>query len=697
MALALLPTATPQAESTPGELLITDATPDDVTIVYTGIGRTLPITEGLDLLKLRVFGEETDGFTIELTAKNLKGTQLPAGPAYSATAYYVEFQLEGTQVSYYIQTWLPVMDPLGTPPKGIQRIGANFCLTIPGVRCVQQRVISEVDWDESLLRFWIPKASLLGRDPVGGRSPIDTISVARGARLSGFFAQSFNQVFLSEDRIPNSGRQGPFILQQPAVNERIEARVTGGNVTNSIGRWYQATILDVPRLLVAPGEASLVPIVIQNHNGGKRIVKLTAEILDATDKEAWGLRVLSNLSIPGGQQRVVNLLINASGKLEHRSEALVRIRASAPGYPDEVGAARVRLIAGVTPDAKHQELRFHARNPASTCLAGCGSPSVWMNTLENDPRANSNDAAPYTANEGGATETYLHNHVRLDTPLGTALVFDVSKKIQVKLGMRSTLPAPGTVRAVLRAEEIVLASASASYTGGSMTLDLPLAPYIERIDPGTDLEFEFGVAFTGQGHPRELHQWIPKETRVTLPLIVDPRPRAVVDVPLGPALVTLALNGTDEQMGNPRESRAFRFSLLNEGVEEDVVRLGLNETTENWTAKLLPADRFRLRSGDSVVVTLLARVPRKAQEGERGVFVLNATSGNDPNARAQVIVSLVATEGVELPDDSENYTDDPDALDYVDRDPAKRSPGPGVLLAAMGLLAVTLLRRRRVD
>lgn len=700
VALAVLltlfpPSGAPQPSPTPGELVILDGTPDDVTIAYVGVGRTLPTTEGLDLTKLRVYGEEPDGFFIELYAKNLKGTQAPAGPAWAASGYYIEFQLEGTQISYTTRAVLPVIDPTVPAPKGIQRIGASFCLYGPGLDCVRQRVVGEVDWDASLLRFWYPKASLMGRDPVAGAPPMDAIVVSKGARLSGFVAASGNQApYASGDRLPNSGRQGPFPFLQAVANERLEVRVSGGNTTNSLGRQYNHEILDVPRLLITPGGPTLLPVVLDNHNGGRRVVKLSAEILDSTKKEAWGLRILNNLSVPGGQERIVNLIVNASPSLEHRDEALVRIRASTPGYPDELGAARVRLVAGVTPDHDRKDLFFHARSSASQCTLLCRGASNWMNTLATDPRANADDASPFGSTEGTFTETYHHNHVRLDTPLGTALVFDTTQRVQAKLAFRSSLPIPGTVKALLRAEEIVLATASTQYTGGTLSLELPLAPSAARVRAGTPLEFEFGIVFPGNNQPGPPHEWIPKETRLTLPLLEDETPRSVTQIPAGPALVTLAVNGSQEQMGNPGKSRAFRLSLLNEGVETDTIQLGLNITSQNWTGTLVPSDRFRLRSGESVVVTLLAHVPKKAPEGERGIFIVNTTSGNDPSARSQVVVSLISTEFDELPDDADNYTDDPDALALAEKPAPKRSPDLGVVVAAAAVLAVAWRRRR---
>lgn len=695
--MALAPNALPQPTSPPGELVILDGTPDDVGVIFVGVGRTLPTTEGLDLTKLRVYGEEPDGFFIELYAKNLKGTQAPAGPAWTASGYYIEFQLEGTQISYATRAALPVLDPTIPAPKGTHRIGATLCLNGPGLSCIQQRVVAEVDWDASLLRFWYPKASLMGRDPVAGAPPMDMIGVSKGSRLTGFVAAAENQApYLSQDRLPNAGRQGPFPFLQAVANERIELRVTGGNTTNSLGRQYNHQILDVPRLLITPGGPTLLPVVLENHNGGRRIIKLSAEILDATTKGAWGLRILNNLSIPGGQQRVVNLVVNASPSLEHRDEALIRIRASSPGYPDELGAARVRLVAGVTPDHAHEDLYFHGRSSASSCTLLCRGASNWMNTLPIDPRANADDASPFGSTEGTSTETYHHNHARLDTPLGTPLLFDTTQRAQAKLAFRSILPIPGTVKAILRAEETILATASAPYTGGTVTLELPLASNLERVDAGSDLEFEFGIVFPGSNQPSPPHEWIPKDTRLTLPLLEDTTPRSLTHVPAGPALVTLALNGTGEQMGNPGKSRAFRFTLLNEGVESDLIQLGLNVTTQNWTGKLVPSDRFRLRSGESVVVALLARVPSKAPEGERGVYIVNTTSGNDPSARSQVVVSLIATEFDELPDDAENYTDDPDSVALAERPAPKRSPGLGVGVAAVAALAVAGLRRRAI-
>src|SRR5687767_12551958 len=84
----------------------------DVGVFGSPAATSAPVTEPVDILYLKIFGEDIEGMTFEMGLANLKAP--PSGTEWSTSGTYtVQFKLEGSQVEYELE-WFVQRDRKST-------------------------------------------------------------------------------------------------------------------------------------------------------------------------------------------------------------------------------------------------------------------------------------------------------------------------------------------------------------------------------------------------------------------------------------------------------------------------------------------------------------------------------------------------------------------------------------------------------
>lgn len=707
----------PPGAAEPGqELKVTDPRGD------TGLFGSpvfVPGNDGIDLVSLRVGGEDVDGLEIDVGLANAKA--LNSLPVDFQSAYVdATFRLEGTSATYTLIWYLDQVIRPGSDPKGSEPVGSNFCIRFEARSCRYQRVVTSIDWDNSLLKAYVPKSSLMGKETVGRSfdpGPAQPILLGPGSQLNGFYVFSRGGIFFSyiSDRMPDGGVAGPYVMAHPASNDRIRIALhqgleaDGSSQPSPAPEFGLPSFADFPNVPVTPGSSTPIQIAMINQNAGKRILQLKAALMDDKASSKWDVRIVPSITVPGDQARVVNLIVNVTANVEHLESAVVRVEAKSAGFADEFGSLKLRLVSAVPPAPQRRDLFLHAANrfTGGFCFpqSACGGPRYWLNTLEKDPRGNL-DQGVYMRTSG----TNLVNGVdyaltfTLDAALQNDVVLATNQDAVAEIRFSSQVPLQsGTVRVQVIAGEALVGEGSGPWTG-SAPASVKFTPLADasRIPKGSLIQMRIvlsiplasgGVTTFGLVTP----QVVPQGSKLTLPVIPDPQPKERVVIPAGPAFITFSAEGDTEDFVNPGRIKVFEATVVNEGVQEDVVSITFTKDPETWYVDLKPGSSYRLKAGESATFGILVKPPGDAKEGERGQIVLNATSQADPNALASLLITAIVTEGVDIPDESENYTADEDTAQALEAESEGKSPGPAALgaLAAAGAAAWMGRRRRR--
>ena len=715
LASALPPMAAAQDPDPGQELSFTDAAGD---AGLFGVGPTgaVPPGDALDLLSFRLYGEDTEGLFVEIGVKDLKAIPNQIDTFGNAPVVFeTNFKVEGSNVQYFLTIFAPIPSA-GAPPTGTQPAPTNMCVT-SGNRggCANQRAIGSINWDTSKLNIYVPKASLLGKDAVAGvdRQPAGLAGLLPGTRLTNFVVNArANFPYFNTDRMPDAGTKGPYILAHPAANDRIRLRLT--NAVPTICPGGGGCVQDYPQVAVSPDSTALVQVSVENLNGNKRIIDLDAAPLEK-DAAKWEMRVLDKVTVPGSETRVVNLIVNVSRTAEHRESILARVTAKSLGFSDEIGSLRIRLVASIPPSPRAGDLFLHARSTQSSSVSICtggicgqGSTLPWMNTLEKDPRGTGDAGIPMRQSSFGglATEAEYLTVFRMDTPLNADLVLNPNDRVNGAVHFRTQYPMSGTVTIQLLSDTLTVGSGNAPYNANGPTT-VSFAPLADaaRVAAGTTLTARIILRagpttiigpLTTQLNP----QIVPQGSKITLPVIPDPTPKNIA-IPLGPAFLTLSPKNESEQFVNPDKIKVFQVTLVNEGVQEDLVTITPEIAVEgvqgdpDWYMDLRPGSKYRLKPGDSATFGVMVRAPEKAAEGDQARIMLNATSSVDPGALAQAFLTAIVTRGVEMEDEGENYTVDEDTIEHYEVEADGGSPAPTLIMVVTALSLAALGRRSR--
>jgi hypothetical protein len=449
-----------------------------------------------------------------------------------------------------------------------------------------------------------------------------------------------------------------------------------------------------------------VQVVIENQNAGKRLINVSAALVDPKDAAKWEVRIVRTITVPGSDSRIVNLVVNLSAGAEHRSSALVRVTARALGFADEIGVLKVRLIASVPPSHTKKDVFFHSSaqsGPTNFCFGFCGYKQ-WLNTLEKDPVSTAS-TVQMSQRSNGLQNVEFSTAFQLDTPIGTDMVLRTSDPITATLNFKSQVPVGGTAKLEMSAGDVFIGSGETPSTGNG-AVQFSFIPLLEaeRIKAGSVLVARItlasnqpGVAFVqigGAARP----EFVLDGSKITLPIIPDPSPKTKNAIPAGPAFLTLAVKGDAQEFVNPGKVKVFQVTVVNEGVQEDAVKIDTTKDPDRWYVVLNPGDTYRLKPGESATFGVLVKPPSGAKEGEQCHVLLNATSSADPTALAQASLTAIVTTGVDIQDESQNFTADEDTKAHANEVPAKKSPGLDTLgLLAAPLAALLMIRRRRDD
>ncbi|HLE48189.1 MAG TPA: hypothetical protein VI818_07830 [Candidatus Thermoplasmatota archaeon] len=675
-----------------------------------------PVTDSFDLLSLRIYGEDLEGFHIDVKVKSLKRSP---GYVWGNQRYSTDFRLEGGTTSYFLE-WAPLgysrFDGNDTPT-----MGTRFCVRNQGDNygCNRQRALGGADYAQNVLTAYIPKRSLMGLDPVqGGKEAAAPILLGPGSILGQFVVRAYSDSYFLEDRLPDSGATGPYIFQQAAANGRVGLALHKGNETKEenpfdyYANQYMTDAGDFPRVAAEPGNSTRVEVAVTNRNGGKRLLNLDASIEGADTKGRWEVRIAPSVQVPGNETRVVNLIVITNDKVQHRDTALVHVVAKSAGYPDEIGALTLRLVSSAPLSLSHPTFYLHGAQRAqqvweqgfcSTPLPFFGScqDQVWMNTLEVDPTGKA-DASGFRAyNEWNGQQNAYRYEFKSDTKLTRDLVLDPRQPIKANIKVRAPNVA-GSLEFGLQAGARSLGQVSVAVPAGSGSPQdvpvtfLPLSD-ASRVPVGTELRVRVALRFPVQGMatpPAIFGQG----SFITLPAIEDPQAPPAPPVALGDAFLSLSLKTDAEEFMNPGKSKAYRIVIVNEGNLTDDVRTLANITEGGCGAAIRPGDQFRLEAGDSVRLDVLVRVADDAKEGSQCKTEFTAISGVDPAFRARLILTTIATTGADFEDEAANYTADEDARGKLRGSRTDSStPAPGLLLVAAAALAVAILSRRRLQ
>lgn len=677
----------------------------------------------LDLKGLRIYDEDMEGVWVELTIKDLKR---PPNLFFGSTTHFtLRFKLDGSGYTYTV-IWSS-QEGGGfdnqTPSYRVQ-----FCVRTSGDvgyggGCYpRQRTFGGADYTKNRVWAYLPKLSMMGKDPVDGNGNTDLgIQLPQGAKLSGIYATSVHQNLQLEDRLPDTQEGGPYELQQPAANDRIRIKLTpkAENQTRDdcppICSPSPTANQDYARVSVEPGLTTLVKLDVVNLNGAKRIVNLSAQLGSKDDSKKWEVRIAPGVQIPGSEKRTVNLVVNATSAVTHRESTLVRIIGVSYLFKDEIGSLTLRLVASVPPSVEQTSLYFHAsKPPAGSTISGCSipffggggqcQPTRWLNTLETDPTADL-DA---TGDERGRDFYFGSSQIRytygLDAALSRDVVLDVKKPFMATINIKSSFALDGSLEVRVSAGGKGLGSIRSSINlpqgGGAANLNfLPLVDS-SRIKAGDKITVDVILSYdnvgAGAGSIASQPFLLPKGSRIVFPITTDPNVTAQGPVPAGEAFLGLTRhNKEDNEFANPARARVFEMTVVNEGGLEDVATITTFVTSGACEVEVRPGTSFKLEAGDSAKFGVLLRPAADAKEGSQCHVSINATSRIDPAITVTQRVYIIVTTNLDLPDDSKTYLPDKDSeAKAAAASPRAKSPTTG-LLAALAVLGVVAARRRR--
>jgi hypothetical protein len=696
-----------------------------------------PQSDPIDMTAFRIVEEDLTSLHFQI---DVVDSLPPTSNADLLDRYYfkVRFQVEGNELIYevYSEFYAPgALHAAETePPEAFGTV--DLCVRTPDTPdewyyCSWQAAYGNWNLTEDRLDFIVPKHSILGKNPatrygsviVSGADPLaglpkrlnegtklTNIVVTADREMSLFFGEPFLGL---RDTIPNGGQAGqPYALTRPTANVDI---VLG------LGGQGEGTGPSQGSVSIESGGGTVVPIKVTNRQDGKRLVNLTATVVDGPITA----KVAPAVEVPGDDARAVNLVVNATGSMGHGATGIVEIVGKSLGREDEVGLMRLLVRATVPPSPQNNVLRFHAYEYSDAdidiegftiCITGCSFQSGrWLNTLENDPNANM-DAEGYSAifpMIGPLSPYFWIDGYALDAPLPQDILFEDGKPVHVRLTYASRVPMQVDATVTLSAqvpsegecntnacyETVYLGSGQASQSVGSSatTFDISFVvdPEARRVKaPGSILSVQ--IQLSTPEWPQTWANWLdgftflPAQSSLTLPLIPVPPPQKTD----AQGLAVHAI-GSGEDYVNPGRARAFHVVVVNEGLEPRHVTVEAQPANDGWGARVEPANRYALDPGASVNLTVLVAAPEQAAEGERARVNVTARTTDAESGGATASLFAIATRGIDIPDESENYTVDDDAAAKAVRDEGGSSPGIGLVIPLAVLVGVGGWARRR--
>lgn len=697
-------------------------------------GVPVPIAQAIDILEVGIRDEDEVGLTIYVNVADIGAENVLSELNDQQLLFVFTAKLAGTDIDYRMR-WFLEAPRSGQAPTGTEEVDSEFCFRNSGQQqfgaCFEQRADAVVDWDASEVRAYVTKDALMGRDGVGVFQPDPSQQPTLSTQDSLVDVQASTQFFFPapmQDQAPDDGSE-TYQFTHDAANVRIGLSVDRGDEDQpklpdngrpggpgtEFGFLFQGGS-GPKELSVTPGLATLIPLRLDNHNAGKRIVALSTYLENEASAKDWGLKIAPAIQVPGDDARVVNLIVNASKALNHRDSVTAIVEGRSSGFEDELAAARLTLVASLTPGPDRKTLYFHAygqdaddaqATDAATCLLlPCAAATdQWMNTLESDDQANLDDGVEMPLGRVDSNQLDWRLNFGLDTPLAHDLVVDTEKEGELVLAFDALVPFPARVEAevVTTRSMVALARAGADASIGSDDVTLTFRPLqsAERIEAQADEGFEVRILITAPVPSEALVQpvtkvlFTPSQSSLTLPFVPDPE-ATTNRILSGPAFVSINPLSGVEAFLNPGKVKLFNATIQNEGLDEDIGVLKVWTSQPSWDVRLLPGGEYRLSSGDAARVTIWVEAPADAKESDAIVILVNATSQNDPASLSQMRLEATVTTGLDIPDERDWYQEDEENSGKVIDQADAKSPGLGLVLGAgAAAFAVAWMRRRR--
>jgi MYXO-CTERM domain-containing protein len=703
-----------------------------------------------------VLGDDDLGMDVELAFLNLDPADRTADST-SAMVVHVTFKVQGASALYGIEYRFfgrNFYGPLSTPPVGLVPIAPTFCIFTSGEAgsffwqngCTRQDAEGVIDFANNKMIFRIPKASLLHRAPEPRESdpkpPPGALPslLTKGTLVHSWSAetQGSNELglwsalaFQFHDQVPDgTPATTGYAMAQYAANSQIrilppERPQGDGQAQVPQQNQLYSSAPRVGDVAILPGEPQAIAIRVQNTMEGKRLINLTASIIEPAGGQGWTARIAPGVEVPGRSTRAASLIVAADASLGHRSSAVIEIRGFSLGHEEERAALRLEVQVTVPPSPTHKTLRFHgAANQGSF---SCGTVPVpffcyqwyttWMNTLEDDPADTRPDDRMASAGNWGFPPSngefnYWSRLFLLDTKAPKPLQFEAGKPVTGTLEFQSRLSYPAELR-------VSLALAGGDYcspnycsvtdTLGSSRQDVTVStsrtpldfsfvvdPSKARVTPeqGT-LAVRIELVGTQPVPPTysglEFFEFLTSGSMVNLPLIPPPGNDQTAT-----SLIGLYPVGDSETLLNPGRTRVLNALVVNEGLEKDRIAVNLTADLGGWLTQVEPAQLYDLAPGQSVNLTLLVKAPDSASNGQIVNLTLNAASQTRKDARNSMHLQAMAIIGHDIPDEAGKYRISEDDRAKAVSEPGAKSPGLGfAAMVAVMLVGLLGLRRRR--
>lgn len=695
----------------------------DVRFGGNGIPEPVPVplpqtpgTDNVDIVEFGIAGEDELGLDVYLRLVRLSLDPAQAALNY-CNRYWVIADLEGTTASHAF-SWTLCIDAYLGPQTGVTEVGFSFQfvrnIDSPTSYESQAQVANGfVNWPEGRLEARISKDALRGLAPLNGTAAIAPATIDRGDALVAIQVSTQGGGLVPYfDEAPDGDTADPYTFRMPTANRIIAAslQAAGGVPT----QFPDGTPVLGDLVAAEPGRETLVPITIINRNDATRLINLSVIMDDKSTENDWHPQIVPVVEVPAKEARVVNLVVNASAALPYRAQAVAKVRGASVGFPDEVAAARIHILAGAPPGPERSTLYFHSRRPSlpqGVCVpqAECNHffGKQWINAAQVDGLANQDEGLPWECStvgvviqrDGTASCGYGFG---ADMPLLAPLLLNSSRPIRSSLLFRADQPfsvdvtlVVATMNGTLLAEGFAQGMVGAPIEMEASVLEG--AEEIERSEGGILVGISLRVNLVGGGATalRDSFVFVLDESEMNFPFIIDPN-ATLVAAPALAAAFNFHAEGERQTFVNPGETALFNLTLINEGSLDGDVEVTGALSDADWSFDVRPAARFRLKPGESVRLGILVSAPKAALEGERAQLVLNATGIGTGMATSQIRLDLIATSASDFNDQSDDFViDNADDGKILGTDAPGKTPGPTIVLGLGALVVAGLAFRRR--
>lgn len=675
-------------------------------------------TDGVDITKVRFFGETGEHFKIAMGIKDLDAEATyyqAAGVATGGVAYAVCFNFRGKAFAAVAWVAWPavVASKVGVVDGGCKQTGVRTW-SVSGVEGA--RVLMDVE--NSQLIFTVKKAKLgqlIGEGlPTLGEAITDLYAVVADQKDSSAGAPPG---LLRYDAAPDAGPgDDKFTFTFGTANDVIKM-VPDANVRFAPPCGENP---DFMTYAIEAGGKRGVPVIVSNPLEEARVMKF--EVLTSSGAE-WNAKVMPSITVPAATPEklgniTINVIVDTPAGTKHKDCSTLLIRGIDANDPGIVAETSINVIAAQPLTREVNKLYLHGNRLATT---SCAWDNVWMNPLEQDL-----DAAepPIHMMSCGSSNTLFASAdpaaigFQLDLNPSRDLVLNstvTGKSAAVKLNIKNDY---GQTKAKFTGTLLTLATIGSDVIGEYTTEPMTLAP-----NSATTVEFDMPIFFTreavAEGDPSRIvdarskllfqvrYEPLPLDndlsqikpagavalvtegSSLTLP-IWDSLKRGVNDPGVTGALLSLSALTDTDLFANPGNLRVFNLTVLNEGVASDVAVISTTVSPAGapWTVTVAPPGPFTLGPGESRQFSVGVTPGVDVKESELARIEIVATSQSDDTARSNVLLTVTATKGQVLPSQS---------LDVGPKEGGKGGglPAPGLPLLALAIAAVGLVLWRR--